>query len=115
MQTHSDTCWCSLRCAERCGATADVERTYCFATGSFRRGAPQSSDIDILICLPPSLAGYDCGAFMTQVRRQATPVARVKPGRRRDICSSGCTSTVAHDRSAPCRSCCKTCWAGGCC
>lgn len=49
--------------AERLGAT-DAELTYCFATGSYRRGKPESSDIDILIVLPPSLVGHPCGDFL---------------------------------------------------
>lgn len=53
--------------AERHGGREDVERTFCCATGSYRRGAADSSDIDILICLPPSLAGADCGAFLSEV------------------------------------------------
>ena len=51
---------------ERLGST-DPERTYCFATGSFRRGKPESSDVDILIVLPPSLINQDCREFMHQL------------------------------------------------
>ncbi|GAB4814366.1 hypothetical protein N2152v2_001412 [Parachlorella kessleri] len=46
---------------------ADVERTFAFATGSYCRGKPTSSDIDMLLCLPPSLQDRDCGAFITQL------------------------------------------------
>lgn len=56
--------------AERHGGREDVEFTFCWATGSYRRGAPDSSDIDILICLPPSLAGVSCGAIMSEVGAQ---------------------------------------------
>lgn len=51
---------------ERLGAR-DSERTYCFATGSFKRGKPESSDVDILTVLPPSLINQDCGEFMHQL------------------------------------------------
>lgn len=29
---------------------------------------PLAGDIDMMICLPPSLAGRDCGEFLTEVR-----------------------------------------------
>ncbi|KAL4431115.1 hypothetical protein ABPG75_006371 [Micractinium tetrahymenae] len=54
---------------ERHGGREDMERTFCFATGSYRRGVADSGDIDILICLPPSLAGSDCGAFLSELLR----------------------------------------------
>ncbi|KAL4421994.1 hypothetical protein ABPG77_011017 [Micractinium sp. CCAP 211/92] len=54
---------------EQHGGRNDVEFTFCWATGSYRRGAPDSSDIDILICLPPSLAGASCGVIMSELLR----------------------------------------------
>jgi DNA polymerase/3'-5' exonuclease PolX len=49
---------------ESLGAVSDSEQTYVFATGSYRRGSPESSDIDILIVLPPSLSNVPCGQFL---------------------------------------------------
>ncbi|PRW58402.1 DNA polymerase lambda [Chlorella sorokiniana] len=51
---------------ERRGAD-DVERTFCFACGSYRRGKEDSQDMDILICLPPSLPDEDCGELLTEL------------------------------------------------
>ena len=48
---------------EALGAAAP-ERTYAFAAGSYSRGKSQSSDIDILVVLPPSLPNQDCGEFL---------------------------------------------------
>lgn len=50
--------------AEGLGATDDTEKTYCCATGSYRRGAAESGDIDILIVLPPSLSHFSCSEFL---------------------------------------------------
>lgn len=44
-----------------------VAQTYAFATGSFYRGAPASSDVDMLIILPPGMDGQDCGQFLQQL------------------------------------------------
>ena len=54
--------------SERYGAT-DVERTFCFAAGSYWRGKADSHDIDILICLPPSMRHAVCVSLLAKVRR----------------------------------------------
>ena len=41
-----------------------VDRTYCFATGSYQRGKLTSSDVDMLIVLPPPLVDHDCEDFL---------------------------------------------------
>ncbi|KAG7672125.1 hypothetical protein Ndes2526B_g06893 [Nannochloris sp. 'desiccata'] len=51
---------------EQLGAS-DPEKTYCFATGSYRRGKAESSDIDILIVLPDSMPIQDCHEFLQQL------------------------------------------------
>jgi hypothetical protein len=43
------------------------EKTYCFATGSYRRGKAESSDIDILIVLPENMPVQDCHEFLQQL------------------------------------------------
>lgn len=57
----------TFKLAESLGALSDSEKTYVFATGSYRRGKPESSDIDILIVLPPSLFNIPCGQFLQQL------------------------------------------------
>uniref|UniRef100_A0A1D1ZYL6 DNA polymerase n=1 Tax=Auxenochlorella protothecoides TaxID=3075 RepID=A0A1D1ZYL6_AUXPR len=50
------------------GLGADgVARTYAWATGSFRRGAPESSDMDMLVGLPPGTEHVDCVHFLEQL------------------------------------------------
>jgi DNA polymerase lambda len=51
---------------EQLGAP-NPEKTYCFATGSYRRGKPESSDIDILIVLPNSMPIQDCYDFLQRL------------------------------------------------
>ena len=51
---------------EHIGAS-NPEKTYCFATGSYRRGAAESSDVDILIVLPESMPLQDCHEFLQQL------------------------------------------------
>lgn len=46
---------------------SNPEKTYCFATGSYRRGKAESSDIDILIVLPESMPSQDCHEFLKQL------------------------------------------------
>ena len=53
----------TFEAVESLGAT-DPERTYVYATGSFRRGAPDCSDIDVLIALAPSLSGTDAACAL---------------------------------------------------
>lgn len=52
---------------ERGLSTAEVARTYAFATGSYIRGAAESSDIDMLVILPPVASDVDVGAFLQQL------------------------------------------------
>lgn len=53
------------------GLGADgVARTYAWATGSFRRGAPESSDMDMLVGLPPGTEHVDCVHFLEQVGKE---------------------------------------------
>ena len=47
-----------------------MERTFCAALGSYRRGKLESGDIDMLVCLPPSLAHEDCAACLQEVCRR---------------------------------------------
>lgn len=52
---------------ETLGGGCDVEKTYCYATGSYRRGSPESSDVDMLVILPPSLLDQNCGEFLQRL------------------------------------------------
>jgi DNA polymerase lambda len=71
--------------AEELGA-GDAERCFCAATGSYARGAPDSSDVDMLIALPPSLdrAGITAGAFAVRLLR-----ALLEKGFLLDECAPG--------------------------
>ena len=46
----------------------DVERTFCFAAGGYWRGKADSHDIDILVCLPPSMRHAVCITLLAKVR-----------------------------------------------
>ena len=54
---------------EQLGAT-DAERTYCSAAGSYIRGKSESSDVDILISLAPSLINIHCGEALHRLLHQ---------------------------------------------
>lgn len=79
-----------------------VAQTYAFATGSFCRGAPESSDVDMLIVLPPGLQAQDCGDFQ---RRLLTRLLR-----RDGLLLDEMDPTAAPHRAHPSR----TSWMGLC-
>jgi len=54
----------TFQLVENCGGSADAERTFVAATGSYGRGKLECGDIDILIVLPPSLAGFNVSNFL---------------------------------------------------
>jgi predicted nucleotidyltransferase len=57
-----------------------VELSYCCVTGSYKRGKPLCSDIDILACLPPSLARADLHTFLREVNVEGGDRRPFAPG-----------------------------------